>query len=108
MWLLSTLMTGVLLVGLAVVIYSLAVGTVELVNKVRLERKYREQLAVYKTLVIDDVYYRDSYAELFSSLVRDLDGKNPNLLGDASGPCKELTFLVNAVKQFVDDSKVVR
>lgn len=115
MWLLSTLMTGVLIIGLAVVIYSLAVGTIELVNKIRSERKYREQLAVYEQLVSDDVYYRDKYAELFSQQLEDIyafHGGDHILVNESDYPNYIITDatreLLNTVNQFVEESKVVR
>tara|TARA_R100000458_G_scaffold19950_1_gene17718 strand:- start:589 stop:909 length:321 start_codon:yes stop_codon:yes gene_type:complete len=106
MWLLNTLLTGVLIIGLAVVIYSLAIGTVELVNKIRSERKYREQLAVYETLVSDDVYYRERYGELFSSLVRAIERAEYEC--DVYGVNESYDDLFDAVNQFIEESKVVR
>jgi hypothetical protein len=61
---------------------------------------------------LDDVYY---YAELFSGLVRDLEDGNREtfecediLKRSGFYKSENVSNLVNAVNQFIDDSKVVR
>ena len=89
------------LVGSAMV-YALALAVYDLVADVKRSRALQANSDLYQQLLLDDVYYRDSYAELFSSLLRTLEDQNPLV------QCDELSDLKNAVNQFIDDSKVMR
>ena len=89
------------LLGSAMV-YALAWAVYDSVADVKKSKRDKASNDLWVQMLLDDVYYRDSYAELFSSLLRDLEVENP------FQQIEELDSLVNAVKQFVDDSKVVR
>lgn len=92
MWLLSTLMTGVLIIGLAVVIYSLGVGTVELVSKIKSNQNYRKQLK------LDADYEREFYADVFENILLDNSYQLP----------QELRLALSLYVDSVRSSKVVR
>jgi len=89
------------LVGTAMV-YALALAVYDLVADIKKAKTTKANNDLWHQMLLDDVYYRDSYAELFSGLVRDLEDQNPLV------KCEELTDLVNAVNHFIDDSKLVR
>jgi len=89
------------LVGSAMV-YALALAVYDSVADVKRSKALQANSDLYQQLLLDDVYYRDSYAELFTSLLRTLEDQNPLV------QCDELDDLKNAVNQFIDDSKVVR
>ena len=106
------------LIGLAMV-YALAWAIYDSVADVKKSKVDKASNDLWQQMLLDDVYYRDSYAELFSGLLRDLQESMHSLWLDFESMAtdeienpfqqiEELDSLVNAVKQFVDDSKVMR
>ena len=89
------------LVGTAMV-YALALAVYDLGADVKRSKALQVNSDLYQQMLLDDIYYRDSFADLFSSLLRTLEDQNPLV------QCEELDDLKNAVNQFIDDSKVVR
>ena len=89
------------LIGVAVV-YSLALAVFDLVADVKKSKRDKASNDLWVQMLLDDVYYRDAYADLFTGLLRDLEDQNPLVR------CEELSELKNAVNQFIDDSKLVR
>ena len=114
------------LVGSAMV-YALALAVYDLVADVKRSRALQVNSDLYNQLLLDDVYYRESYAELFSHLAFNVEMDSYPYLDeideccdddycdcdecdchDESSATEAIRELLKAVNQFIDDSKVVR
>tara|TARA_R100001463_G_C3390547_1_gene206819 strand:- start:79 stop:423 length:345 start_codon:yes stop_codon:yes gene_type:complete len=100
------------LVGSAMV-YALAWAVYDTVATGRRFKAYEAELASYHQLLLDDVYYRDSYGNLFSDQLNSIMRVyGRDLLVNNSGHAdyiikEEVRDLLNLVDQFVSDSKVM-
>jgi len=92
------------LVGSAMV-YSLVLAVYDLVADVKRSRALQANSDLYHQLLLDDVYYRDSYAELFSQLAWRVERETTEIDASSAESVRNLLVVVN---QFIDDSKVVR
>ena len=114
------------LVGSAMV-YALALAVYDLVADVKRSRALQVNSDLYNQLLLDDVYYRESYAELFSRLAFNVEMDSYPYFDeideccdddycdcdecdchDESSATESIRELLKAVNQFIDDSKVVR
>jgi len=92
------------LVGSAMV-YALALAVYDLVADIKKAKTTKANNDLWHQMLSDDVYYRDSYAELFSQLVWRVERETTEIDASSAESVRNLLVVVN---QFIDDSKVVR
>ena len=104
MWYLNIALTIVMVVGLGVCIYALAVGVVDLIANVRANRA-DEWMAAYKEWYGIYADERDYYADIFENIIENFDEFNNYV--DVDG-VKVIRGVLSSYVDGVRSSKVVK